>query len=713
VTKLRRILLLGAVLLIALIVFVFDVIALTGTVGGTLWQVIRDLALLGAVLLMLMHALSGRAASLEKTPRRLGRLLTIALAVMVAAVALGYMPTSRFNVVEGASGAPVPANFATVFVAMVVTFGLVFVAIETLLLVQQLVFHKRKKGTKRNFTAYVILLLASSCLSLPLLDVVPGFLGMTVFVLAIVLIAVISFRQGWVVYLSRREKIYSILYSLFLMITFVGLAGLVNTGTFVGRSIDAESAPLGRFVNLNFLLGASYFGMAFISTLFHLPTAEVYERKQSELSSLHNLSRLVNQVFDFSELVSTVTQMTREVSGARATWLELLKQRPGSEEMVFEVAALDNITAGQIEAINAGEEYSLRSIVQESQRVLLVEEAGTDKRTRHFKKAGLKIGSLLLVPLVSQGRIIGILNATSDVEYAFDQDDIDVLTTFADHVTIAIENSRLIAQSLVRERFQQEMMVAQRMQKRLLPQYVPVHPALEVAAVSEPSLEVGGDYYDFVGLEGNSLGIVVADVSGKGVSAAFYMAEMKGIFQSLASLGLSPRQFIVRANKSLVGSLEKKAFISLLYGRLDLGTGELLLARAGHCPMVYISGDRREFIRPVGLGLGLTDGEIFEESIGEQKLRLQVGDICMFYTDGITEARNAEGEEFGYDRLATAAGETRSASAQEILEKVMKEIRTFTGQSDLWDDLTLVVVKWKGHSAVRETLRPHFADERA
>jgi serine phosphatase RsbU (regulator of sigma subunit) len=257
------------------------------------------------------------------------------------------------------------------------------------------------------------------------------------------------------------------------------------------------------------------------------------------------------------------------------------------------------------------------------------------------------------------------------------------------------------------------MMVAQRMQKRLLPQYVPVHPALEIAAVSEPSLEVGGDYYDFVGLEGNSLGIVVADVSGKGVSAAFYMAEMKGIFQSLASLGLSPRQFIVRANKSLVGSLEKKAFISLLYGRLELASGKLLLARAGHCPMVYISGERKEFIKPVGLGLGLTDGEIFEESIGEQKLLLQPGDICLFYTDGISEARGADGEEFGYDRLAQAAGLVRDGSAQEILEKVMKEIRTFTGRSDLWDDLTLVVVKWKGQSAVRETVRPHFADERA
>ena len=709
----RRILIVLAVVLIALVVFVFDVIALTGTVGSTPLRVVRDLALIGAVLLMLVHALAGRQSGDVKTPRGLGRLLLLALGVLVLTVALGYLPTSRFAESATESGAALPANFATVFVAMVITFSMVILALETLLVVQQLVFHKRKKGTKRNFTAYVIVLLAASLLALPMLDPAPGFVTTTLFVLALILIGVISFRQGWIVYLSRREKIYSILYSLFLLMTFIGLTILVANTSFVSRSLDAVSAPVGRFVGLNCILGATYFGMAFISTLFHLPTAEVYERKQSELSSLHNLSRLVNQVFDFNELVATVTQMTREVCGARAAWLELLKKQPETEEAFFDLAALDNITAEEIGTINSGEGSSLRAIVLESKRVLLIEDAGSDKRARHLKKSGLKVGSLLSVPLVSQDKIIGILNATSDVEFGFDQDDIDVLTTFADHVTIAIENSRLIAQSLERERFQQEMMVAQRMQKRLLPQYVPVHPALEVAAVSEPSLEVGGDYYDFVGLEESSLGIVVADVSGKGVSAAFYMAEMKGIFQSLASLGLSPRQFIVRANKSLIGSLEKKEFISLLYGTLDLATGELLLARAGHCPMVYISGERQEFIRPVGLGLGLTEGEIFEGSIGEEKLQLQPGDICLFYTDGITEARRGDGEEFGYDRLARAASDSRMASAQEILEKVMKEIRTFTGRSDLWDDLTLVVVKWKGKSAVRETLRPHFADERA
>jgi hypothetical protein len=427
VSRLRRILLVLAVLVIGLAVFVVDVIALTGTVNNVVVRSVRELALIGAVLLMVFYARGRRPLESRKNPRGLGRLLLLALETMLVAVTLSYLPTSRFTAPSAEIPAIIPGNFPTVFVAMVIGLGLAYLAIETLLTVQQLLFYKRKKGTKRNFTAYVVVLLGASVLTLPWFEAVPGLVALAVYVLAILLIVVNAFRQGWVVYLSRREKIYSILYSLFLALAFVGLTVLVSNPSFVSRSLEAVSAPIARFVGLNCLLGATYFGMAFVSTLFHLPTAEVYERKQSELSSLHNLSRLVTQVFDFNELVSTVTQMTREVCGARSAWLELVKVHPDSEEPSFELAALDNISAAEIETINSSTGgFSLRSIVLESKRVLMIEEAGTDKRTVHLRKAGLRVESLLSVPLVRQDKLIGILNATSAVAYGFDQDDIDV-----------------------------------------------------------------------------------------------------------------------------------------------------------------------------------------------------------------------------------------------------------------------------------------------
>ncbi|MBI4428349.1 MAG: SpoIIE family protein phosphatase, partial [Ignavibacteriales bacterium] len=420
-------------------------------------------------------------------------------------------------------------------------------------------------------------------------------------------------------------------------------------------------------------------------------------RKQYEITSLHNLSRLVTQVFDFNDLVNTVTQMTLEVCGAKSAWLELF-DRKGETPVFVDVVAARNITRDRIENIATAE---VRDLIIESRRYLLIDDVSIDRRTRHVKEQKLLKGSMLSVPLLSQGNLIGMLYATKEFEYGFDQDDIDVLTSFADHVTIAIENSKLIAKSFERERLQQEMMVAQTMQKRLLPQGLPSSDWLDMVAVSESSLEVGGDYYDFVQLSNDQVGIVVGDVSGKGVSAAFYMAEVKGIFLSLSRICSSPKDLLIRANDTLIGSLEKKAFISLIYAIFDSKKASVHIARAGHCPVIYMSADRVELVRPSGIGLGLTSGEMFERSTEERLISLKKGDVCIFYTDGITESRDRTGEEFGYDRLVSAATRVKDRTADEIKNTILQEVRNHMGEPAYGDDMTLVVIKWLGKQGAR------------
>ena len=231
------------------------------------------------------------------------------------------------------------------------------------------------------------------------------------------------------------------------------------------------------------------------------------------------------------------------------------------------------------------------------------------------------------------------------------------------------------------------------MQKRLLPQKIPYYASLDVAALSEPSLEVGGDYYDFVALDTHRFGVVVGDVSGKGVSAAFYMAEVKGIFQSLSRVAASPRDLLLRANQALVDSLERNAFISLLYAIFDTQKSTVTLARAGHCPMIHISGNSTQDVRPTGMGLGLTHEKIFEESTQETTISLKTGDVCIFYTDGLTESRNSDGDEFGVDRLVNVSVNAKRNSAESIKTSILQEVRNYTGNSTYGDDMTLVVVK--------------------
>jgi serine phosphatase RsbU (regulator of sigma subunit) len=236
------------------------------------------------------------------------------------------------------------------------------------------------------------------------------------------------------------------------------------------------------------------------------------------------------------------------------------------------------------------------------------------------------------------------------------------------------------------------------MQKRLLPQSLPDLPEAEFAAVSESSLEVGGDYYDVVALPNENIGIIIGDVSGKGVSAAFYMAEVKGIVMSLSRICSTPRELLSRANDTLLETLEKNMFISAIYGMLDVRNATLKLARAGHCPVLYLSQNSVELIRSTGIGLGLTECSQFEQSTEERLIQLTPGDICIFYTDGITESRNSDMEEYGYDRLMQVASKCAECSANEMKERILNSVQTFIGQETYTDDVTLIVMKWLGNN---------------
>jgi serine phosphatase RsbU (regulator of sigma subunit) len=302
---------------------------------------------------------------------------------------------------------------------------------------------------------------------------------------------------------------------------------------------------------------------------------------------------------------------------------------------------------------------------------------------------------MIAVPLMSHNGLIGILYARKEMPFGFVKDDVEVISAFADQATVAIENSRLIKSSLERERLMRDILLAQEMQRKLLPQSVPSLSGLDIEAVSTPAFEVGGDYYDFMQLGAQKVGLIVGDVSGKGVSAAFYMSEVKGVFQALGRLHSSPREFMVRAHESLADSIDKHSFVSLLYVILDVQTGRLQVARAGHCPLLHISPDGARYVRPGGMGIGLGDLRTFETAIEEETVRLSPGDVCVLFTDGLTEARRGS-DEFGYDRLQMLGTRIRSVSALEGREEIIGAVRTFTGNQPNHDDLTVVVVKWHG-----------------
>jgi serine phosphatase RsbU (regulator of sigma subunit) len=693
--RIKRILLLLVSAILLLLVFLYDVIRTVVEFDVVSLSFIRDLSIIVSFALISLFIENRRKELSHNAPKDVGRVFfTVVFSLLVVGLGVIIQPT----VISGRESLSVNQSMLLTLATTMIAVAIGIMSLSLLFVIRDLVLFKRRKTTRRYYMAFLILLFAVCAIDLPFLSLEGSFISMFFFSLTVVMIVINSFRQNWIVYLSKREKVYSIIYSVLLFIALVILDVYLAQKSGSNLYLLAYSRPLHTFIQINVIFGTVYFGVTFISTLFHLPTAEVFERKQSELNSLHNLSRLVTQVFDFNDLLNTVTQMTIEVCGARSVWLELFSVNDDTGEMSVEVAAKRNITQQEIDLIAADDGIHLRRYLLDTHKVLLIEDIWSDRRTKYLKKHGFARGSLLTVPLLSHGKLIGVLHAIKDYQNAFDQDDIDVMTTFADHASLAIENSRLIAKSIERERLHQEMMVAQRMQKRLLPQSLPSIPSVEFAATSESSFEVGGDYYDIIALPEERIAIVIADVSGKGVSAAFYMAEVKGIILSLSKVCSTPKELLLFANQTLMESLDKNAFISAIYGVLDTRNATITLARAGHCPAVHISGESVELVKPNGLGLGLTSGPQFEQEIEERSIKLQKGDICIFYTDGITEARNADMEEYGYERLMQIAKDSRNYSADELKDRILYNVRTFIGQGTYNDDVTLIVVKWLGDS---------------
>ncbi len=247
-----------------------------------------------------------------------------------------------------------------------------------------------------------------------------------------------------------------------------------------------------------------------------------------------------------------------------------------------------------------------------------------------------------------------------------------------------------------RQRMQRELEIARDVQMSFLPVKDPLFQNLDIAGKCIPANEVGGDYYDYVVLDKNRLGIIIGDVSGKGTQAAFYMTLAKGFVKALSKTVDSPSEFLIKINELFFENVERGTFISMIYGIFDVDARTLTFSRAGHNPVIAKHSGKKEIelLNPVGLALGLEKGKIFNSTIKEIKVDLHPGDTFVFYTDGFTEAMNKYKLEFTEERLTETILKSIDLSANDILEKTIGDVKTFIGKAMQHDDMTMVVVKY-------------------
>jgi sigma-B regulation protein RsbU (phosphoserine phosphatase) len=246
-----------------------------------------------------------------------------------------------------------------------------------------------------------------------------------------------------------------------------------------------------------------------------------------------------------------------------------------------------------------------------------------------------------------------------------------------------------------RERLIRELEIARRVQMSLLPRSNPMIDDLDIASLCIPAMEVGGDYYDFINLGKNKLGVAIGDVSGKGISAAFYMTLTKGFLRSLTRSNLPPGQVLTEINSLFYENVDRGHFISMIYGIFDLEAMTFSFARAGHNPIISRreASGHPELLCPRGLALGLEPGEIFAKVIEERTITLAKDDVFVFYTDGFSEAMNGTQDVFGEGRLEQLISEPTNHSAEKLLREIENQVNAFVGKNAPHDDMTMVIIR--------------------
>ena len=426
-----------------------------------------------------------------------------------------------------------------------------------------------------------------------------------------------------------------------------------------------------------------------------LAELEALKTRVENLSSLIEVSIIISSTLDLDTLISLVMEKAQMVMNAEASSVMLLNEQTGMLE--WEVALGEKSEAVKNSKIQLRLGEGIAGWVAQRGEPLIVPDVSTDPR--FFKKSdeatGFKTRSILAVPLKVKDKIIGVAEVINPLHgKAFTEDDLDLFLTFSRQVALAIENARMHRQMLEKEKLEQQLASARIIQESFMPQAFPTDAAhrFEVAARSIPATHIGGDFYDFIEFDDDSLGLVIGDVSGKGVPAALYMARLVSDFRFYTQLNRDPVATLARINDILVDRGRHGMFVTLQYALVDLASGRVEVASGGHLPPHWLrdNGTRGE---PLELGAGGPLGIIGRMQFDLHQLHLLHGDTLIFFTDGVVEAKNKKGEQYSMQRLAKFLRRSWQ-TPQQLVDAVVESVSHFSRGVPQHDDITVVAFTW-------------------
>jgi phosphoserine phosphatase RsbU/P len=406
------------------------------------------------------------------------------------------------------------------------------------------------------------------------------------------------------------------------------------------------------------------------------------------LALLYRISQTFNSSLDLDQILNLVMD---EVIAAMHAERGFLMLADGDGNLVFRTArGLDQKNLEEPEMqISQG---VLDRVWQEGKPLLTSNAQVESGLSGRESVVFLGLRSVLCVPLQFKGRKTGVIYVDNRVQAGiFFQNDLDLMTAIADNAAVAIENARLYLLAVEKGRIERELQLARETQTSLLPQSLPDMEGWQFYAEWQPAREVAGDFYDFIDLNENELGVIIADVSDKGMSSALYMALTRSILRALLPGAASPADGMLRANRQISADASDGMFVTLFYANIDVQKSEITYVNAGHNPPLYFNSDMNSLQRLTRTGMAMgVDGET---PYSQEVIQFNPGDFILFYTDGISEATNAQMQEFGEMRIQNILFENHMHSANQIGSALKKAVRKFCGYNVPADDCTVIVIK--------------------
>lgn len=409
------------------------------------------------------------------------------------------------------------------------------------------------------------------------------------------------------------------------------------------------------------------------------------KRAIDELTTLNELTKTIAALRDSQEIMNTIIRGSLNSINAQQGVITLIDHKE-NQEMKTLIRA--NVSSGMHDKFHP--DQNLLGWMYINKKPLIMNDPSEDERFKGVKWDE-SIHSLLCVPMQVKSELIGLLTLYNKKgEQGFTKEDQRFLAIIAGQSTQVVENARLYEEEKEYFKMQDEVKVASQIQSGLLPKFAPKIEGYDLAGISIPAQVVGGDYFDFIEIEGNKLGVCLGDVTGKGMPAALLMDNLQATIRGFALTTSSANDCVYRANKLLMKSTDQGKFVTLFYGNLDIETHRLCFSNAGHNSPFLVS--KSEGVSRLNTG-GTVLGFMEESQYQEQTVPFNPGDTLVIYSDGITEAMNSFEKEFGEDRVFQIVQNNKDKPAAELIEQILAAVNRFTEGAPRMDDMTLVVVK--------------------